>query len=106
MSKHVIEVNDLNFESEVLKSTEPVLVDFSAEWCGPCKVLSPVVDKLAEEFAGKYKVAKLDIDVSPNTATKYGIRGVPTVMVFAAGAKKSQHVGLTNRAGLLKLLEG
>ena len=105
-SKNVIAVNDLNFDSEVLKSDQPVLVDFTATWCGPCKVLAPVVEQLADEFAGTYKVAKLDIDDAPNTAQKYGIRGVPTVMVFQGGERKGQHVGVTNRAGLVKLLGG
>lgn len=105
-SKNVVAVNDLNFDSEVLKSNQPVLVDFTATWCGPCKVLSPVVDSLADEFAGQYKIVKLDIDDAPNTAQKYGIRGVPTVMVFQQGERTGQHVGVTNRAGLLKLLQG
>ncbi|MEI2764096.1 MAG: thioredoxin [Dermatophilaceae bacterium] len=105
-SKNVVVVNELNFDTEVLSSKEPVLVDFTATWCGPCKVLAPVVDKLADEFAGKYKVAKLDIDEAPGIAQRYGIRGVPTVIVFAGGQKTKQHVGVTNRDGLLKLLEG
>lgn len=104
--KNVIELNDLNFEAEVLKSNVPVLVDFSATWCGPCKVLAPIVEKVADEFAGKYKVGKLDIDESPNVTSKYGIRGVPTVMVFKGGEKSGQHVGVTNKETLVKLLGG
>ncbi len=104
--KNVIELNDLNFEAEVLKSNVPVLVDFSATWCGPCKVLAPIVEKVADEFAGKYKVGKLDIDESPNVTQKYGIRGVPTVMVFKGGEKSGQHVGVTNKETLVKLLGG
>jgi thioredoxin 1 len=103
-SKNVIEVNELNFDAEVLKAEHPVLVDFTATWCGPCKVLAPIVAKLADEYEGKVKVAKLDIDGSPNLAQRYGIRGVPTVIVFQGGEKKAQHVGLTNREGLVKLL--
>jgi thioredoxin 1 len=105
-SKNVVVVNDLNFEKEVLNAGEPVLVDFTATWCGPCKMLSPIVDKIADEFAGQYKVAKLDIDDAPSIAQKYGIRAVPTVLVFQGGEKKAQHVGLTNRDGLLRMLQG
>jgi thioredoxin 1 len=104
-SKNVVVVNDLNFEKEVLNAGEPVLVDFTATWCGPCKMLSPIVDKIADEFAGQYKVAKLDIDDAPSIAQKYGIRAVPTVLVFQGGEKKAQHVGLTNRDGLLRMLQ-
>ncbi|HND33739.1 MAG TPA: thioredoxin [Myxococcota bacterium] len=93
-----------NFEAEVLKSEVPVLVDFTATWCGPCKALAPVVDKLADDYAGKVKVGKLDIDENSNIAQKYGIRSVPTVMVFKGGAKAAQHIGLTNRDNLIKLL--
>lgn len=93
-----------NFDSEVLKSDVPVLVDFTATWCGPCKALAPIVEKLADEFEGKIKVGKLDIDESRAIATQYKIRSVPTVMVFQGGQKKGEHVGLTNRDKLVKLL--
>lgn len=96
--------NDLNFEDEVLKSSTPVLVDFTATWCGPCKVLAPIVDQLADELAGKVKVGKLDVDDSPVTAGKLGIRGVPTVMVFKNGERAAQHVGLTTKQKLLELV--
>jgi len=101
---NLVHLNDLNWKEEVLDSTVPVLVDFSAVWCGPCKILSPIIQKLSDELAGKVKVGKLDIDESPTISAKYGIRGVPTVMVFVAGERKSQHVGLTSRENLLKLL--
>lgn len=103
--KNVIELTDENFEAEVLKSDRPVLVDFTATWCGPCKVLAPVVEGLANEFAGKYKVAKLDIDDAPDTTRKYGVRSVPTVIVFKGGQKTGQHLGATTRETLVKLLE-
>jgi thioredoxin 1 len=103
--KNVIELTDANFDAEVLKSTVPVLVDFTATWCGPCKVLSPIVEGLADEFAGKYKIGKLDIDDAPQVTRKYGVRGVPTVIVFKDGEKKSQHVGVTNKDTLVKMLE-
>jgi thioredoxin len=106
MAGNVLEITDGNFEQEVLKSDQPFLLDFSAVWCGPCKMLSPIVEKIATEHAGKYKVGKLDIDDSPGVAAKYGIRGVPTVVVFKAGKESGRHVGVTNKETLLKLLGG
>lgn len=103
--KNIIELTDDNFDAEVMQSSVPVLVDFTATWCGPCKVLAPVVEQLADEFAGTYKVGKLDIDDAPEVTKKFGVRGVPTVMVFAGGERKGQHVGVTNKETLLKLLQ-
>ena len=102
---NVITLSDANFDQEVTKSDSPVLVDFTATWCGPCKQLAPIVEKLAEETVGKYKVAKVDIDACPGIARKFGIKSVPTVMVFKGGEKTGQHVGLTGKDTLLKLLE-
>jgi thioredoxin 1 len=102
--KNVHAFNQQNFESEVLKSDVPVLVDFTATWCGPCKALAPIVEKLADDFHGKVKVGKLDIDDSPEITAKYGVRSVPTVIVFKGGQKSGQHVGLTTRDKLLALL--
>lgn len=96
--------NDVNFDEEVLKSNDPVLVDFTATWCGPCKQLAPIVDQLATELAGKVKVGKLDIDDSPIVASKLGIRGVPTLMVFKKGERAAQHVGVTTKAKILALI--
>ncbi len=106
MAGNVIEITDENFEAEVLKSTTPVLVDFTATWCGPCKMLAPIVDKIATEYSGKYKVAKVDIDDCPTVTQKYGVRGVPTVMIFKGGSPTGQHVGVTNKETLVKMLEG
>jgi len=103
-SKNVLTFNEQNFETEVLKAGVPVLVDFTATWCGPCRALAPIVEKIADEFEGKVKVGKLDIDESPGVTAKYGIRSVPTVLVFQGGQKKGQHVGLTTRDKLVQLL--
>ena len=98
--------NDGNWDAEVLKSSIPVLVDFTATWCGPCKVLAPILEKLSVELAGKVKIGKLDVDESPAITAKYSVRAMPTVIVFVAGERKAMHVGLTNRETLLKLLPG
>lgn len=105
-SRNVAAFNDLNFETDVLKSELPVLVDFTATWCGPCKALAPIIDQVADDLAGKVRVGKLDIDESPVTAGRYGVRGVPTVMVFKGGQRVDQHVGLTTKAKLLALVGG
>ena|SRR5688572_10132725 len=105
-SENVHVFNDLNFEQEVLNSSGPVLVDFTATWCGPCKRLAPIVDEIAEEVKGKVKVGKLDIDESPLTASKMGIRSVPTLIVFKDGKAAAQHLGLTTKAKILGLVGG
>jgi thioredoxin 1 len=101
--KNIHQFDDNNFEQEVLQAETPVLVDFHATWCGPCKVLAPIVEKIADEFEGKLKVGKVDIDASPRTAAKYGIASVPTVIVFEKGEKKGQHVGVARREKLVEL---
>jgi thioredoxin 1 len=103
-SKNVHVFNDLNFDKEVLQSDQPVLVDFTATWCGPCRALAPIIDQVAEELAGKAKVGKVDIDEAPLTAGKFGVRGVPTVMIFKNGERLAQHVGLTTKQKLLDLV--
>ncbi len=104
-SANVCSFNDSNFDQEVLKSDVPVVVDFTATWCGPCKALAPIVEQLADEQVGKIKVGKVDVDESPATAGKYGVRGVPTVMVFKGGQRTAQHVGLTTKQRLAELVD-
>lgn len=101
-----VAVTDENFENEVLQSDEPVLVDFWAEWCGPCKVLGPVVDELAGEMSGKVKVVKVNIDEAPEAPTKYGIRGVPTLMIFKGGEVVDTKVGGMPKNQLAEWVEG
>jgi thioredoxin 1 len=95
---NVVHVNDNNFETEVLKSETPVLVDFGAEWCGPCQRQLPIIEKFANDNLDKVKVVKVDIDDAPSLASKFGIRGVPTLMLFNAGSSVGFKVGLTSLA--------
>ena len=104
MSSH--NVKDSEFEAEVLQSGEPVLVDFWAEWCGPCKALSPLVDEVASEMAGKIKVVKVNIDESPEAPTKYGVRGIPTLMIFKDGQVVDTRVGGMPKTQLTEWIEG
>jgi thioredoxin 1 len=102
---NAIEVDDSSFEGEVLAAELPVLVDFSARWCGPCKVLAPIVERVAAETLGRLKVVKIDADDSPRTAQRYGIRGLPALVVFRNGERTAQHVGATTKERVLQLLE-
>lgn len=103
--KNVSSVNDLNFETEVLQSQTPVLVDFTATWCGPCKQIAPLIDQLADEYVGKVKVVKLDIDEAPNTAVKFGVRGVPTIIVFKGGEAVARQMGAAPKTVLAQVLQ-
>ena len=102
--KNVQPVNDLNFDQEVLSSDVPVMVDFSATWCGPCKQIAPLVDQLASEYAGQAKVVMVDIDDSPAIAQKYKIRGVPTILMFKGGEVVGQQVGMAPKTVLASLI--
>ena len=101
---HVCEINELNFDEEVLASERPVLLNFSNQWCGPCKSLAPVLEGLAAENLSTLKVGKLDIDGSPSLATRFGIRGAPTLLVFRDGKEVSRRLGAGSKGALLALL--
>lgn len=100
-----VAVSDATFEEEVVNSEIPVLVDFWADWCAPCKMIAPIVEELAGEFDGKVKVAKLDVDSNPKVATTYGIRGIPTLLIFIGGSPVDQVVGAVPKTVLKKRLE-
>ena len=100
-----ISVSDQEFESAVLSSDVPVLVDFWAEWCGPCRVLGPTVESLADDYAGRVKVAKLNIDENPEAAARYGVRSIPTLMLFKDGRPSETAVGLRPKAQLAELID-
>ncbi len=99
------QVSDLDFEEKVLKAARPVLVDFWAEWCAPCKMIAPLVDELAEEYAGKVDFVKLDVDANPETAMRFGVRSIPTLIIFRGGKPVSQVVGAVPKAVLKKRIE-
>ena len=103
-SANVQTFTDANFEAEVVKSSQPVLVDFWAEWCMPCRMLAPTIDAVADEFAGKVKVGKVDTDSNRNIAVKYAINAIPTVILFKGGEVKKKFVGLTNKDDLTRAI--
>ncbi|BBP46977.1 thioredoxin [Thiosulfatimonas sediminis] len=100
----MISTSDANFEAEVLQSDVPVLVDFWAEWCGPCKMIAPILDEIAGEFEGRVKVAKLNIDENSTTPPKYGVRGIPTLMLFKNGEVDATQVGALSKSQLVNFL--
>ena len=97
-----IEITDSNFELEVLKSDKPVLIDFWAVWCGPCKHIAPVVEEIAKDYAGKLKVGKVDVDMNPEISMKFGVRSIPTLMVFKGGKVVEQVIGAVHKRNLLE----
>jgi thioredoxin 1 len=105
MSDQVLHVGDADFEAQVLKSDTPVLVDFWAEWCGPCKMIGPMVDELATTYAGKVKVVKLNIDHNPMTPRAYAVRGIPTLLMFKDGKVQATQVGAVGKAQLAQFID-
>jgi thioredoxin 1 len=105
VSEKILYLTDDTFEAEVLKSSAPVLVDYWAEWCGPCKMIAPILDEIASEYTGKIKVAKLNIDDNPQTPPKYGIRGIPTLMLFKDGNVEATKVGALSKSQLTAFID-
>jgi thioredoxin 1 len=105
MSEHIHHVTDASFKSEVLESPVPVLVDYWAEWCGPCKMIAPILDEVGKEYAGKLKVAKLNIDDNPKTPGEYGIRGIPTLILFKGGNVEATKVGALSKSQLTSFID-
>ncbi|WP_353743950.1 thioredoxin TrxA [Cycloclasticus sp.] len=105
VSENVVHTTDDSFEQDVLASEQPVLVDFWAEWCGPCKMVAPILDEIADEYAGKLKVVKLDIDSNPAMPRRFGVRGIPTLMVYKAGEVEATKVGAVTKSQLSAFID-
>ncbi|HYG44442.1 MAG TPA: thioredoxin TrxA [Bordetella sp.] len=106
MSEQIKNVSDASFDADVIKSSQPVLVDYWAAWCGPCKMIAPILEEVASEYAGRLTVAKLNVDENSDTAAKYGIRGIPTLMLFKDGQAAATKVGALSKSQLTAFLDG
>ena len=104
MSDAIVELSDANFEAEVKQAEGPVLVDFWAPWCGPCKMIAPVLDELADEYVGKLKICKIDVDSHNETPQKFGVRGIPTLILFKGGAAEATKVGALSKTQLIEFI--
>ena len=105
MSEKITHISDSTFEQEVLQNDQPVLVDYWAEWCGPCKMIAPILDEIADEYQGKLKITKLNIDDNPATPPKFGIRGIPTLMIFKDGDVAATKVGALSKSQLTAFID-
>ena len=105
MSQQIVHVSDSSFEQDVLKSNVPVLLDFWAEWCGPCKMIAPILDQIAAEYAGKVLVAKMNVDENPKTPMKFSVRGIPTLILFKNGQLQGQKIGAVRKADVAAFLD-
>jgi thioredoxin 1 len=105
-SEHVVHITDASFESEVVKADKPVLIDFWAEWCGPCKMIAPMLDEIAAEYRDKVTIAKLNIDENPKTPQRFNVRGIPTLILFKNGQVEGQKVGALRKSDLAAFLDG
>ena len=106
MSEAIVHISDDTFEEEVVKSTTPVMVDYWAEWCGPCKMIAPILEEVADEYTDKLKVVKLNVDDNPVTPPKFGIRGIPTLMIFKDGEVAATKVGAVSKKQLIAFVNG
>lgn len=105
MTENLLHVTDASFENDVLQSDIPALVDFWAAWCGPCKMIAPLLDEISEDYAGKIKVCKMDVDSNPETSVKFNVRGIPTLLIFKNGNIEGTKVGALSRAQLVEFVE-
>ena len=105
MSQQIVHVSDSSFEQDVLKSNVPVLLDFWAEWCGPCKMIAPILDQIAAEYAGKVVVAKMNVDENPKTPMKFNVRGIPTLILFKNGQAEGQKIGAVRKVDVAAFLD-